>query len=191
MLLSLSPARHNAASNCQTKESPMTLPWAPLAGKNRHSERPPTPSPPWRVWGGGGDPTEPANAGVGAGPQRTGPSLSHNRTGHLGQCGRDPTRHFGVRDGVSLRQGGEWSPPPGSPREVLEVGGGKGSGTQKFVYQKWPDQFFPIVNFVFFPQWSLWSGGGGALLAPGAHLLAPGGGGGRGYPRSSDGAQSF
>ena len=34
-------------------------------------------------------------------------------------------------------------------REVFEVGGGGGgSGTQKFVHQKWPDQIFPIVCFV-------------------------------------------
>ena len=26
-------------------------------------------------------------------------------------------------------------------------GGGGGSGTQKFVDQKWPDQIFPILNF--------------------------------------------
>ena len=26
--------------------------------------------------------------------------------------------------------------------------GGRGAETQKFVYQKWPDQIFPIVNLV-------------------------------------------
>ena len=31
-------------------------------------------------------------------------------------------------------------------REVLE--GGAGSGTKNFVYQKWPNQIFPPVNFV-------------------------------------------
>ena len=47
-------------------------------------------------------------------------------------------------------------------REVPEEGeGGGGSGTQKFVYQKWPDKSFPIANFRFFPLSSLWSGGGG------------------------------
>ena len=35
-----------------------------------------------------------------------------------------------------------------SSREVLDGGEG-GSGTQKFVYQKRPDQMSPIVNFVF------------------------------------------
>ena len=38
--------------------------------------------------------------------------------------------------------------------------GGRGFWTQNLVYQKWPDQIFPIVNFVFF-QWPLWSGEGG------------------------------
>ena len=33
--------------------------------------------------------------------------------------------------------------PPGSHKKR---GGGGGSGTQQFVYQKWPDQIFPIVN---------------------------------------------
>ena len=27
--------------------------------------------------------------------------------------------------------------------------GGGGDGTQNFVYKKWPDKMFPIVNFVF------------------------------------------
>ena len=40
--------------------------------------------------------------------------------------------------------------PPTSPTHggVLERVGG-GLGTQTFVYQKWPDQSFPTVNFVF------------------------------------------
>ena len=33
-------------------------------------------------------------------------------------------------------------------KDVLEERRG-GSGTQKFVYQKWPDKIFPMVNFVF------------------------------------------
>ena len=28
-----------------------------------------------------------------------------------------------------------------------EEGGGRGSGTQKFVYQEWPKSMFPLVNF--------------------------------------------
>ena len=41
-----------------------------------------------------------------------------------------------------------------------------GSGTHKFVHQKWRDQIFPMVNFVVFSQWSLWFGGreGGGLV---------------------------
>ena len=35
------------------------------------------------------------------------------------------------------------------PTEGQGGGGGVGgSGTQKFVYQRWPDKIFPIVNFV-------------------------------------------
>ena len=35
------------------------------------------------------------------------------------------------------------------------------SGSQKFVYQKWPDQIFPIVNFVFSRDGHFGLGGGG------------------------------
>ena len=31
---------------------------------------------------------------------------------------------------------------------------------KQFVYRKWPDKVFPMVNF-FFPRWYLWPGGGG------------------------------
>ena len=44
---------------------------------------------------------------------------------------------------------GEESPPPWF-LIILKKPWGRGrSGTQKFVYQKWPDQIFPVVNFVF------------------------------------------
>ena len=36
----------------------------------------------------------------------------------------------------------------------------RGGGGKK-VCQKWPDKIFPTGNFVYFPKWSLWSGGGG------------------------------
>ena len=41
-----------------------------------------------------------------------------------------------------------------------EGAGRERSGTQKIVYQKWPNQIFPIVNLIFFQLWSLWSAGG-------------------------------
>ena len=36
-----------------------------------------------------------------------------------------------------------------------------GSGSQKFVYQKWPDQIFPLVNFVFSDDGHFGAEGGG------------------------------
>ena len=41
--------------------------------------------------------------------------------------------------------------------------GGRGFWTQNLVYQKWPDQIFPIVNFVFSRDghFGLGRGGGG------------------------------
>ena len=62
--------------------------------------------------------------------------------------------------------------------------GGGGSGTQKCVYQKWPDQLFPIVNCVFPHDGHFGLGGGGGIQGGGAggssyacsHVsLAPGG----------------
>ena len=41
-----------------------------------------------------------------------------------------------------------------------EGGGGGGSGTQQFVYQKWPDQIFPIVNVSFSHEGPFGLGGG-------------------------------
>ena len=50
-------------------------------------------------------------------------------------------------------------------RASFEQGGGGGRGfwTQNLVYQKWPDQIFPIVNFVFshYGHFGLGRGGGG------------------------------
>ena len=51
------------------------------------------------------------------------------------------------------------------------------SGTQNFVYQKWPNQIVPVVNFVSSHDGHFGLGGGG---------FRPGGGGG-GYPPSSYG----
>ena len=40
-----------------------------------------------------------------------------------------------------------------------------GGGGQKFEHQKWPDRILPILNFRFFPLWSLGRGGrGGSIL---------------------------
>ena len=57
----------------------------------------------------------------------------------------------------------------GPGRASFEQGGGEGGRgfwTQNLVYQKWPDQIFPIVNFVF----SHYRGGGGfrpGTISPG------------------------
>ena len=60
--------------------------------------------------------------------------------------------------------------PPPPPQGCIRREEGGGSGTQKFVYQKWPNQISPTVNFCFFPQWSLWSGGGGV---PSSNAIGP------------------
>ena len=52
---------------------------------------------------------------------------------------------MGARAGLCLTGGGE----------------GGGSGTQKFVYQKWPDKIFPVANFVFPHNGHFGLGGGG------------------------------
>ena len=58
-----------------------------------------------------------------------------------------------------------WSRLKGLARASFEQGGGGGEGfwTQNLVYQKWPDQIFPIVNFVFshYGHFGLGRGGGG------------------------------
>ena len=49
-------------------------------------------------------------------------------------------------------------------RASFEQGGrGRGFWTQNLVYQKWPDQIFPIINFVFshYGHFGLGRGGGG------------------------------
>ena len=38
--------------------------------------------------------------------------------------------------------------PPLPSRDVVEGGGGRGGGTQKCVYPKWPDQMFP-TEFIY------------------------------------------
>ena len=44
---------------------------------------------------------------------------------------------------------------------------GGGPGTQKFVYQKWPDKIFPILNFVFSHDGHFGLEGGGGVLGGG------------------------
>ena len=55
--------------------------------------------------------------------------------------------------------------PGGTAGLLLSRGGkgGRGFWTQNLVYQKWPDQIFPIVNFVFSRDghFGLGRGGGG------------------------------
>ena len=52
---------------------------------------------------------------------------------------------------------------PHSPGLLLSRGGegGRGFWTQNLVYQKWPDQIFPIVNFVLSPNGHFGLGKGG------------------------------
>ena len=56
-----------------------------------------------------------------------------------------------------------WSPPGRASFEQGGGEGGRGFWTQNLVYQKWPDQIFPIVNFVFshYGHFGLGRGGGG------------------------------
>ena len=52
-------------------------------------------------------------------------------------------------DGMSRRGSNTPPPPRPPPRASFEQGGGEGGRgfwTQNLVYQKWPDQIFPIVN---------------------------------------------
>ena len=55
-------------------------------------------------------------------------------------------------------------PPPSGTHNAAQGcvrRGGRGSATQRFVYQKWPDQIFPIVNFVFSDDGHFGRGRGG------------------------------
>ena len=71
------------------------------------------------------------------------------------------------------------------PRNYWEAGRGRGgSGTQNFVYQKWTNKIFPMLNFFFSRcgHFGLW-GGGGVPPPPavyGHSDTSPGGGGGIG-----------
>ena len=67
-----------------------------------------------------------------------------------GQTSQHPLGHWGTGwgPGLLLSRGGE---------------GGRGFWTQNLVYQKWPDQIFPVANFVFSHDghFGLGRGGGG------------------------------
>ena len=53
-----------------------------------------------------------------------------------------------------------WRSPKRRPG-LCSRGGKGGSGTKKFVYQKWPDEISPIVNFVLSHDGHFGLGGGG------------------------------
>ena len=97
-----------------------------------------------------------------------------------------------------------WGGGGGGRASFEQGGGGGGVWTQNLVYQQWPDQIFPIVNFVFshYGHFGLGRGGGGfgggvpppwfliILKKPGeGGVPAPenkvGGGGGAGKARRS------
>ena len=63
-------------------------------------------------------------------------------------------------------------PPQYSPGLLLSRGGGGGRGfwTQNLVYQKWPDQIFPIVNFIFSRDGHFGLGGRGGGFGGGPPL---------------------
>ena len=67
-----------------------------------------------------------------------------------------------------------WEREGGGGDFFEERRGGGGSGTQKCVYQQWPDQMFPMVNFVFSHDghFGLEGGGGGPGGQP-PFLLRP------------------
>ena len=85
-------------------------------------------------------------------------------------------KRAGSRDCKTAERGGGGAPPlpqttargtgGGGLGSEASEGGEGGSGTQKCVYQKWPD--FPNGGFRFFSRWSLWfgAGGGGGLPPP-------------------------
>ena len=91
--------------------------------------------------------------------------------------GRDPSPGPRPVGGVPVRvpQRGTERPHDAEDRAgaglLLSRGGGeegRGFWTQNLVYQKWPDQNFPIVNFVFSHDGHFGLGGGEGVLGEGS-----------------------
>ena len=78
-------------------------------------------------------------------------------------CGQGRTAWVGRADRHPKEAAGEGPPPPPPLNHVLEERGGGG-----FVFQKWPNQIFPPVNFFFSHdgQFGLGGPGGGGGVTP-------------------------
>ena len=104
---------------------------------------PPPPPPPWGVGGGI------------LGWKGRGPGWNCSVAMHCPKCG---THGRGAQlVGTQIHE------TPQTRASFEQGGGGRGFWTQNLVYQKWPDQIFPIVNFVFshYGHFGLGRGGGG------------------------------
>ena len=91
----------------------------------------------------------------------------HRRACSFGLYGTPPLRRgAGASEESRLLPNAPPTQALGRANSRREEGvGGVGSGTQRFVYQKWPDQISPFVNFVFSHDGHLGLGGGGGGLA--------------------------
>ena len=116
--------------------------------------------------------------------QRNGRSpLTRKRKHHIPLFRKLRKQHLLCSDkGIVLARGGGLG--GGGGAGLLLSRGGRGTWTQNLVYQKWPDQIFPIVNFVFshHGHFGLGRGGGGFGEGPPPWFLIilkkPWGGGG-------------
>ena len=70
-----------------------------------------------------------------------------------------------------------WLAGSGHPSREMGEEGGEASGDPTIVFQKWPDQIFPMVNFIFSRggHFGLEGGGGGLAQGLGITLFAFGG----------------
>ena len=99
------------------------------------------------------------------------PSVTPFCTAHLNQfCTECCLEVTGGRGGGGFRDlypsaplhytGGQLSGQPDRPGMCWKRGGGgRGSRTQKFMYQKWPNPVFPSVNFIL-SHYEIWVPGG-------------------------------